>query len=131
MSRRIEVSYALNSYSCVMYLPCVEGGVRMVHNLGPRIIILKEKIGKDHTGTLDIVEELFSLVIPTSFLSFAPQPSLGLGLLHKIWLNFLEASQQFSFLQGRVVTTTPILEDQASVFISPRGMVGTHFSHLL
>jgi hypothetical protein len=33
------------------------------------------------------------------FLSSAPQPSLGLGLLHKIRLNFLEASQQFSFLR--------------------------------
>jgi hypothetical protein len=53
--------------------------------------------------------------------SLAPQPSLGLGLLHKIWLNFLEASQQFSFLQGRVVspTSNPIMEDQASVFIPP------------
>jgi hypothetical protein len=40
------------------------------------------------------------------FLSLAPQPSLGLGL-HKIRLNFLEASQQFSFLQGRVVSPTP------------------------
>jgi hypothetical protein len=39
--------------------------------------------------------------------SLAPQPSLGLGLLHKIRLNFLEASQQFSFLQGRVVSPTP------------------------
>jgi hypothetical protein len=37
----------------------------------------------------------------------APQPSLGLGLLHKIRLNFLEASQQFYFLQGRVVSPTP------------------------
>jgi hypothetical protein len=37
----------------------------------------------------------------------APQPSLGLGLLHKIRLNFLEASQQSSFLQGRVVIPTP------------------------
>jgi hypothetical protein len=37
------------------------------------------------------------------FLSLAPQPSLGLGLLHQFQLNFLEASQQFSFLQGRVV----------------------------
>jgi hypothetical protein len=36
----------------------------------------------------------------------APQPSLGPGLLHKIQLNFLEASQQFSFLQGRVVSPT-------------------------
>jgi hypothetical protein len=40
-------------------------------------------------------------------LSLAPQPSLGLGLLHKIRLNFLEASQQFSFLQGRVVSPAP------------------------
>jgi hypothetical protein len=32
---------------------------------------------------------------------------LYLGLLHKIRLNFLEASQQFSFLQGRVVIPTP------------------------
>jgi hypothetical protein len=40
-------------------------------------------------------------------LSLAPQLSLGLGLLHKIRLNFLEASQQFSFLQGRVVSPTP------------------------
>jgi hypothetical protein len=47
----------------------------------------------------------------------------------------------FSFLQGRVVAPrpTPTLEDQASVFISPRGRVaqlypqarGTHFSRLL
>jgi hypothetical protein len=40
-------------------------------------------------------------------LSLAPQPSLGLGLLHKIRLNFLEASQHFSFLQDRVVSPTP------------------------
>jgi hypothetical protein len=39
-------------------------------------------------------------------LSLATQPSLGLGLLLKIGLNFLEASQQFSFLQGRVVSPT-------------------------
>jgi len=36
-----------------------------------------------------------------------PQPSLGLGLLLKIRLNFLEASQQFSFIQDRVVIPTP------------------------
>jgi hypothetical protein len=36
----------------------------------------------------------------------APQPSLGLGLLHKIRLNFVEASQQFSFSQGRNVSPT-------------------------
>jgi hypothetical protein len=41
-------------------------------------------------------------------LSLAPQPSLGLDLLLKIRLNFVEASQQFSFfLQGRVVSPTP------------------------
>jgi hypothetical protein len=44
----------------------------------------------------------------------------------------LEASQQSSFLQGRLPPRpTPILADQASVFISPRGRVATHFSHLL
>jgi hypothetical protein len=67
-------------------------------------------------------------------LSLAPQPSLGLGLLHKIRLNFLEASQQFSFLQGRVVSPTPNSHPGGpgiSVFISPRGRVATHFSHLL
>jgi hypothetical protein len=41
------------------------------------------------------------------FLSLAPRPNLGLGLLHKIKLNFLEASQQFYFSQGRVVSPTP------------------------
>jgi hypothetical protein len=40
-------------------------------------------------------------------LSLAPRPILCLGLLHKIRLNFLEASQQFSFLQGRIVSPTP------------------------
>jgi hypothetical protein len=71
--------------------------------------------------------------ILTLLLSLAPQPSLGLGLLHKIRLNFLEASQQFSFLQSRIVspTPTPIPEDQASLFIYPRGRVATHFSRLL
>jgi hypothetical protein len=66
-------------------------------------------------------------------LSLAPQPSLGLGLLHKIWLNFLEASQHFLFYRVGLLDPcpTPIPEDQASVFISPRGRVATHFSHLL
>jgi hypothetical protein len=40
-------------------------------------------------------------------LSLAPQPIVRLGLLLKIWLNFLEASQKFSFLQGRVFSPTP------------------------
>jgi hypothetical protein len=47
------------------------------------------------------------LLLLLLLLSLAPQPSLGLGLLLKIRLNFLEASQQFSFLQGRVVSPTP------------------------
>jgi hypothetical protein len=45
--------------------------------------------------------------ITSTFLYLAPQPSLGLGLLHKNLLNFLEASQQFSFLQDRVVSPMP------------------------
>jgi hypothetical protein len=66
-------------------------------------------------------------------LSLAPQPSLGLGLLHKIRLNFLEASQQFSFYRVGLLALrpTPMPDDQASVFISPRGRVATHFSRLL
>jgi hypothetical protein len=52
-------------------------------------------------------ENLLLLLLLLLLLSLAPQPSLGLGLLHKIRLNFLEASQQFSFLQGRVVSPTP------------------------
>jgi hypothetical protein len=95
------------------------------------------------------------LVLGTSFLA-RTWHSLSLSLLGStaqlrpwpppqsssvIRLNFLEASRQFSFLQGRVVAPrpTPTLEDQASVFISPRGRVaqlypqapGTNFSRLL
>jgi hypothetical protein len=51
--------------------------------------------------------ELIELQFLLLLLSLAPQPSLGLGLLHKIQLNLLEASQKFSFLQGRVVNPTP------------------------
>jgi hypothetical protein len=67
------------------------------------------------------------------FLSLAPQPNLGLDLLLKIRLNFLEASQQFSFYRVGLLAPlpTPTLEDQASVFISPRGRVATHFSRLV
>jgi hypothetical protein len=39
--------------------------------------------------------------------SLALKPSLGHGLLHKIQQNFLEASQQFSFLKGRLVIHAP------------------------
>jgi hypothetical protein len=51
--------------------------------------------------------KLFIIITIFLLLSLAPQASLGLGLLLKIRLNFLEASQQFSFLQGRVVNPTP------------------------
>jgi hypothetical protein len=45
----------------------------------------------------------------------------------------LEASQQLSFYRVELLAPrqTPIPEDQASVFISSRGRVATHFSHLL
>jgi hypothetical protein len=45
----------------------------------------------------------------------------------------LEASQQFSFYRVGLLAPRqiPIPEDQASVFMSPRGRVATHFSHLL
>jgi hypothetical protein len=48
-------------------------------------------------------------------------------------LNFLEASQQFSFYRVGLLAPrpTPIPEGQVSVFISPRGRVATHFSRLL
>jgi hypothetical protein len=72
-------------------------------------------------------------------LSLAPQPSLGLGLLQKMRLNFLEASQQFSFLRGRVVSPTPNPHPGGPglcIYIPQRqsGLViplGTHFSRLL
>jgi hypothetical protein len=45
----------------------------------------------------------------------------------------LEASQQFSLYKVGLLAPrpTPIPEDQASVFISPRSRVTTHFSRLL
>jgi hypothetical protein len=49
------------------------------------------------------LHKIFNLL----FLSLAPQSTVGLGLLLKIQLNFLDASQQFPFLQGRVVSPTP------------------------
>jgi hypothetical protein len=74
----------------------------------------------------------------------APQPNLGLGLLHSllpIRLNFMEASQQFYFLQGRVFIPTPNPQPGGPglcIYI-PRGRVaqlypqapGTHFSRHL
>jgi hypothetical protein len=48
-------------------------------------------------------------------------------------LHFLEASQHFLFYRvgSLAPRPTPIPEDQASGFISPRGRVATHFSRLL
>jgi hypothetical protein len=68
---------------------------------------LKDKEGNGNINSPKCPKE--DIVVATSYLllSLAPQPSLGLGLLHKIQLNFLEASQQFSFLQGSVVSPTP------------------------
>jgi hypothetical protein len=45
----------------------------------------------------------------------------------------LEASQQFPFYRVGLLAPCPtsIPEDQASVFISPRGRVATHFSRFL
>jgi hypothetical protein len=45
----------------------------------------------------------------------------------------LEASQQFSFYRVGLLDPrpAPIPEDEASVFISPRCRVATHFSRLL
>jgi hypothetical protein len=56
---------------------------------------------------LSLIFRFYSISNLLLLLSLAPQPSLGHGLLHKIQLNFFEASQQFSFLQGRVVGPTP------------------------
>jgi hypothetical protein len=45
----------------------------------------------------------------------------------------LETSQRFSFYRLGLLAPrpTPIPEDQASLFIFPRGRVATHFSRLL
>jgi hypothetical protein len=69
----------------------------------------------------------------------APQPSLGLVPLQKIRLNFLQASQQFSFSQGRVVIPTPNPHPGGPglcIYIPQRQddpviTLGTHFSRLL
>jgi hypothetical protein len=65
--------------------------------------------------------------------SLAPQPSLGLGFLHKTQLNFLEASQQFSFLQGRVVspTSNTHLGGPGLCIYIPQRQGATHFGRLL
>jgi hypothetical protein len=63
-------------------------------------------ISKPLLNMLSNITDYF-IMEATFLLSLAPQPSLGLGLLHKIQMNFFEASQQFSFLQGRVVSPTP------------------------
>jgi hypothetical protein len=64
------------------------------------IIIIIIVMIYNHSSLTNSMEENYSWeTIGRSFfvLSFAPQPSLGLGLLHKIQLNFLEASQKFNW----------------------------------
>jgi hypothetical protein len=76
---------------------------------------------------------VYSKNLLSFFLSLAPQPSVGFGLLHKIRLNFLESSQQFSFLQGRVGIPTPNPHPGGPglcIYI-PQGRVATYFSRLL
>jgi hypothetical protein len=87
------------------------------------------KLRNTNNGTRVLTRKMAILLL----LSLAPKPSLGLGLVHIIRLNFLEASQQFSFYRGGLLAPrqTPIPEDQASAFISPRGRVATYFSRLL
>jgi hypothetical protein len=84
--------------------------------------------------------------LETFFFSLAPQPSLGLGLLRNLLpLKMAEFLGGFSTIFYRLALLaprpTPPLEDQASVFISPRGRLahvypppqapGTHVSRLL
>jgi hypothetical protein len=73
---------------------------------GPMGIKVNKMTHSVFSAVLNTVTLLLLLLL-LLLLSLAPEPSLGLGLLHKIRLNFLEASQQFSFLQGRVVSPTP------------------------
>jgi hypothetical protein len=54
-------------------------------------------VRKDSEGATSYVHIKAKILL---LLSLAPQLSLGLGLLHTIQLNFLEASQQFSFFTG-------------------------------
>jgi hypothetical protein len=72
-------------------------------------------------------------VFPFFLLSLAPQPTLGHGLLHKSgWISW-RLLNNFLFYRVGLLAPRPtsIPEDQASVFISPRGRVVTHFSRLL
>jgi hypothetical protein len=70
---------------------------------------LEQLNGRDHLEDLWRREEDNIRISFFFLLSLAPHPSLGLGLLQEIRLNFLEASQQFSFLQDRVVSPKPNL----------------------
>jgi hypothetical protein len=91
------------------------------------------------TAVMKAVSTLHRCLLLLLLLSLAPQPSLGLGLLKKIRLNFLEASQQFSFLQGMVVSLTPnphLGGPGLCIYIPQRQgapviPLGTHFSRLL
>jgi hypothetical protein len=116
-----------------MVIPRKEGGtgiidIRNLHNR--QIINLRDHF---HSKQNIPLYQIIATIDKDILISLAPQPNLGLGPLHKIWLNFLEASQQFSFYRVGLLAPrpTPIPDDQASVFISPRGRVATHFSRLL
>jgi hypothetical protein len=73
------------------------------------------------------------LILPSFFLSFflslAPKPSLGPGPPPQNPADFLEASQQFSFLQGRVVSPTPNPHPGGPglCIYTPRGRVASPF----
>jgi hypothetical protein len=82
--------------AAAVYFVTTQSGNFWIHSRTLHAIILTSR----YRFTLD-------KFIVTFLLSLAPQPNLGLGLLHKIQLNFLEASQQFYFLKGRVVSPTP------------------------
>jgi hypothetical protein len=125
------------SISSSISLVCLSDYIRILYDSPSLWQFLKGSLKYSTTATTSAFcnyafTNVFSITSYFS-LTLASQPSLGLGLLHKIRLNFLEASQQFSFYRVRLLAPrpTPIPEGQPSVFISPKGRVATHFSRLL
>jgi hypothetical protein len=126
------------------------GIIKYVWTINRRELLSAVKLGRLWASSLTFKKSLcpyalYLFLSPSLSLPppphLAPQPSLGLGLLHKIRLNFLEASQQFSFLQVRVVSPAPNPHPGGPglcIYI-PRGRVaqlypqalGIHFSRLL
>jgi hypothetical protein len=88
------------------YQPCLYKKFKRYRNLSKKVV--------DALCFSENEEGFFLLLL---LLSLAPQPSLGLDLLHKTRLNFLEASQQFSFYRVGLLAPRPtsIPEGQASV----------------